>query len=184
MPPLADRPLAALLAEIAAATPAPGGGSTVAVACALAAALVEMSAGPPHERAAALQARALELADADLRSFGPVLEAQRLPAGDESRPERLRAALSAASDTPLAVAAVGCEVAELAAAVARAGRPSLEGDAAAAALLAEAATRAAARLVELNLAGAPDDVRLRTAGEYAARAWAARTEAATGPLED
>ena len=74
--PLADRTLAELLAEIAAATPAPGGGSTAAVACALAAALVEMSAGPPHERAAALRARALELADEDLSSFGPVLDAQ------------------------------------------------------------------------------------------------------------
>ena len=40
MPPLADRTLAALLSEIAAATPAPGGGTTAAVACALAAALV------------------------------------------------------------------------------------------------------------------------------------------------
>jgi formiminotetrahydrofolate cyclodeaminase len=177
--PLADRPLATLLGEIAAATPAPGGGSTAAVACALAAALVEMSAGPPHERAAALQARALELAEEDLSSFTPVLEAQRLPAGDETRSERLRAALSAASDAPLAVAAAGCEVAELAAELARGGRPSLEGDAAAAALIAEAATRAAARLVELNLAGTPDDVRLRAAGEYAARAWAAR-EAAVG----
>jgi len=176
--PLAERSLAALLAEIAAATPAPGGGSTAAVACALAAALVEMSAGPPHERAAALQARALELADEDLTSFAPVLEAQRLPAGDERRAERVRTALSVASETPLAVAAVGCEVAELAAEVARGGRPSLEGDAAAAALLAEAATRAAARLVELNLAGVPDDVRLRTAAEYASRAWAARRSAA------
>jgi formiminotetrahydrofolate cyclodeaminase len=178
--PLADRTLAELLAEIAAATPAPGGGSTAAVACALAAALVEMSAGPPHERAAALRARALELADEDLSSFGPVLDAQRLPAGDEGRPERLRAALSAASDTPLAVAAVGCEVAELAAEVARGGRLSLEGDVAAAALLAEAATRAAARLVELNLAAVPNDIRLRTAGEYAARAWAARKETVAG----
>jgi len=172
VPPLADRSLAALLAEIAAATPAPGGGSTAAVACALAAALVEMSAGPPHERAATLRARALELADEDLSSYGPVLDAQR------SDPERLRAALSAASDTPLAIAAVGCEVAELAAELVHRGRPSLAGDAAAAALLAEAATRAAARLVELNLAGMPDDVRLRTAGEYAARAWAARNTVA------
>jgi methenyltetrahydrofolate cyclohydrolase len=164
---LADKTLAELLAEIAAATPAPGGGSTAAVACALAAALLEMSAGPPHERAAALRARALELADADLESYAPVLEAQR-------RGEPLGPALAAAAETPLAVAEVGCEVAELAAEVARAGRPALEGDAATAALLAEAATRAAARLVELNLARAPDDVRLRAAAEYAARAWTAR----------
>jgi formiminotetrahydrofolate cyclodeaminase len=106
-----------------------------------------------------------------------VLDAQRLAADDAGRPERVRAALLAASDTPLAIAAVGCEVAELAAALVRGGRPSLEGDAAAAALLAEAATTAAVRLVELNLAGMPDDDRLRTAREYAARAWAAREEA-------
>lgn len=176
--PLADQPLATLLAQIAAATPAPGGGSTAAVACALAAALVEMSAGPPHERAAKLQARALELAEEDLSSYARVLDAERLPAEDPTRLERVRAALSAASDTPLAIAAVGCEVAELGAEVARGARVHVEGDAAAAALLAEAATRAAARLVELNLAAMPDDVRLRTAGEYAARAWAARAEVA------
>ena len=176
--PLADQPLATLLAQIAAATPAPGGGSTAAVACALAAALVEMSAGPPHERAATLQARALELAEEDLSSYARVLDAERLPAEDPTRLERVRGALSAASDTPLAIAAVGCEVAELGAEVARGARVHVEGDAAAAALLAEAATRAAARLVELNLAAMPDDVRLRTAGEYAARAWAARTEVA------
>jgi methenyltetrahydrofolate cyclohydrolase len=174
---LADRTLTALLAEIAAATPAPGGGSTAAVACALAAALVEMSAGPPHERAAELQARALELAEDDLTSYARVLEAERLPVDDESRPERVRAALSAASETPLAIAAVGCELAELAAEITRGARVHVEGDAAVAAVLAEAVTRGAARLVELNLAGMPDDVRLRTAGEYAARAWAARTEA-------
>jgi methenyltetrahydrofolate cyclohydrolase len=176
--PLADQPLATLLAQIAAATPAPGGGSTAAVACALAAALVEMSAGPPHERAATLQARALELAEEDLSSYARVLDAERLPAEDPTRLERVRAALSAVWDTPLAIAAVGCEVAELGAEVARGARVHVEGDAAAAALLAEAATRAAARLVELNLAAMPDDVRLRTAGEYAARAWAARTEVA------
>jgi formiminotetrahydrofolate cyclodeaminase len=171
---LADRTLTELLAEIAAATPAPGGGSTAAVACALAAALAEMSAGPPHERAAALRARALELAEDDLGSYARVLEAERLPADDESRTERVRAALSAASEPPLAIAAVGCELAEIAAEVARGGRRHVEGDAAAAALIAEAATKAAARLVELNLAEVPDDPRLRIAGEYASRAWAAR----------
>src|SRR3954465_7907773 len=101
--PLADQPLATLLAQIAAATPAPGGGSTAAVACALAAALVEMSAGPPHERAAALRARALGRGEAALASFAPVPDAQRLAPDDDRRAERLRAALSAASETPLAI---------------------------------------------------------------------------------
>ena len=69
-----------------------------------------------------------------------------------------------------------CEVAELAADLACRGRRSLEGDATAGALLAEAATRAAARLVELNLAGQPGDARVGAAREHAARARAARSE--------
>jgi formiminotetrahydrofolate cyclodeaminase len=174
---LVSSSVADLLAEVAAPTPAPGGGSSAAVACALAAALVEMSG---DERAAALRARALELAEADLASYAPVIEAQRLPAEDRTRARRLRRALSEASTVPLELAEVGCEVAELAAAAARGGRRSLEGDATAGALLAEAATRAAVRLVELNLAGQPDDRRLATARELAARAWAARSELRLG----
>jgi formiminotetrahydrofolate cyclodeaminase len=169
---LASSSVADLVAEVAAPKPAPGGGSSAAVAVALAAALVEMAG---DERAAALRGRALELAEADLGSYAPVIEAQRLPADDPGRAERLRTALSEASAVPLALAEVGCEVAELAAAAARGGRRSLEGDATAGALLAEAATRAAARLVELNLAAQPDDARLHAAQELASRAWAARS---------
>ena len=173
---LGSSSVAELLADVAAPTPAPGGGSSAAVVCALAAALVEMSSGSRHERAAALRARAVELAEADLGSYAPVLEAQRLPADDPARAERLRAALSAASEVPLAIAEIGCEVAELAAELARGGRRSLEGDATAGALLAEAATRAAARLVELNLGAQPDDPRLTAARGLAARARSARSE--------
>jgi formiminotetrahydrofolate cyclodeaminase len=170
---LADRTLTELLAEVAAATPAPGGGSSAACACALAAALAEMAGG--HERPRALRARALELAEADLTSYAPVLEAMRLPADAPERAQRVHDALSAAADVPLAVAEAGGEVAELAAELALGGRRSHEGDAAAGALIAEAATRAAVRLVELNLADQPDDPRLGAAREHAARAWAART---------
>jgi methenyltetrahydrofolate cyclohydrolase len=174
---LVSSSVADLLAEVAAPTPAPGGGSSAAVACALAAALVEMTG---DERAAALRERALELAEADLGSYAPVLEAQRLPADDPARAKRLRAALSEASTVPLQLAELGCEVAELAAAAARGGRRSLEGDATAGALLAEAATRAAARLVELNLAEQPEDRRLAAARGCADRAWAARAELRLG----
>jgi formiminotetrahydrofolate cyclodeaminase len=169
---LASSSVATLLADVAARTPAPGGGSSAAVACALAAALVEMSG---DERAAALRQRALDLADADLGSYAPVIEAQRLPADDPSRGKRLREALSKASEVPLAIAEIGGEVAELAAAAARGGGRHLEGDATAGALLAEAATRAAARLVELNLAEQPGDRRVAAARDHAARAWAARS---------
>src|SRR5918994_6163160 len=70
---LSKQPLYVFLESVAAATPAPGGGSSAAVTAALAAALVEMAArlassdraagqGGAAERAGALRARALRLA--------------------------------------------------------------------------------------------------------------------------
>ena len=65
-------------------------------------------------------------------------------------------------------------MAVLARAVAKAGKPALRGDALAGADLAAAAARAAARLVEIDLAEAPDDGRLARAEAAAARAAGAR----------
>src|SRR5687767_3909969 len=95
---LSKQPLEAFLAAVADATPAPGGGSSAAVTAALAAALVEMAArlpssrtagAPPAGRAAgaprsngaadqagALRARALRLAEQEMSSYAPVLEAR------------------------------------------------------------------------------------------------------------
>ena len=92
----------AFLDAVSERTPAPGGGASAAVGCALAAALVEM-AGRFGElddavaRAGALRARALELRDADLEAYLPVLEALRLPREDPERAARLRDASSAAA---------------------------------------------------------------------------------------
>jgi formiminotetrahydrofolate cyclodeaminase len=180
--PLAELSLAELLAEFAARTPAPGGGSAAAVACSLAAALVEMAAGfdpagDPDQtgaRAAELRAYALELAERDRHSYEPVLEALALPREDAERARVLAAARAGASDAPLAIAGVGAELASLAAEAAAGGSPHLHGDAVAAVLLAEGACRAAVRLVELNLAGAPKDSRLRQASELARVAAASR----------
>jgi formiminotetrahydrofolate cyclodeaminase len=102
-------------------------------------------------RAAELRAQLLAAGERELRSYAPVLEAQRLPSNDPSRRERITTALTEASEAPLAIARAGAEVSELAAALARAGNPSVTGDAIAGAVLGEAATRAAARLVEINL---------------------------------
>jgi hypothetical protein len=54
--------------------------------------------------------------------------------------------------------------------LAEAGKPGLRGDALAGADLAAGAARAAARLVEINLAGEPDDPRLGRARDAVARA--------------
>jgi methenyltetrahydrofolate cyclohydrolase len=199
---LVDRTLAEVLDLLAAREPAPGGGSGAAVTGALAAALTEMAAAfgatlapasavgadtggleglaQAGARAAELRVRLLAQAEADTRSYRPVLEALALANSDPDRPARLQAALAAAAEVPLAIAIAAADVAQLAAAVGRAGNAHLLGDATAAAVMAEAAARSAARLVELNLAGHPEDPRLGQAQQAARRAWAARTAALRG----
>jgi len=167
--------LAPLLAELSAPTPSPGAGSAAGWVAALAAGLTEMSAGLTRtgaagvlaERAARLRAQALDLAERDRTSFQGVIEARR--AGEDDA-----AALAAAAEVPVALAALGAELAELAAGLAAGGNPALEGDATAAALLAEAATRAAARLVELNLAGDPSHAHHAAVAMHVERATSAR----------
>jgi formiminotetrahydrofolate cyclodeaminase len=162
--------LGELLDRFAARTPAPGGGAGAALTCALAAALAEMAArfaGREAEaaRAGALRLRALELADADAAGYAPVLEAMRLPRESPMRTARLHAALSSAADVPLAVAEAAAEVAALARSLAGSGSPHLAGDALTGAELADAAARAAARLVLINLDDMPDDPRRERAVE-------------------
>jgi methenyltetrahydrofolate cyclohydrolase len=169
MEPLDDRltelSLRELLERLAAGTPTPGGGSAAAVACAVAAALAEMAAAlsgspeaPAHRaRAAELRARSLELAELDLASYPPVLDALRRPAEDPERPAAVRAALSEASEVPMETTRVAAEVAALSARLTEGAGKHLVGDAATATLLAEAACAAAAVLLDLNLKGFADD---------------------------
>ena len=190
---LADCSLGQFLEQVAAESPSPGGGSSCALACALAAGLVEMAAGftlardeyaELHERmtrvrarAGELRARSLELAEEELHVYAAVLEVMREPAENSGRSERLDAALSDATDSPLAIARAAAEVAELAAEAARTGNRHLRGDAVAGALLAEAACAAAARLADLNLADRPPDPRRDEASELPNRALQARLAA-------
>jgi formiminotetrahydrofolate cyclodeaminase len=187
--PLPEKPLGEVLEDVAAATPAPGGGSSAAVAGALGAALVEMAArlglargaevpAEAPERAHELRARALELAQEELSSYAPVLEALRLPEDDPERPARLEGALGAAAESPLAIAEAAAETAELGARVAAGSRRDVRGDAITGAVLAEAAATAAAGLVEINLEGRGDDPRLERAREARRRAEEARARAA------
>jgi len=115
--------------------------------------------GQDTARARELRARALELAERELTAYAPVLEAVRLPKDDPTRTDRLDRALSDAADSPLEIARVAAEVAELASDLAARGNRTLEGDANTGAELARAASRAAARLAEINLSGRPDDPR-------------------------
>jgi methenyltetrahydrofolate cyclohydrolase len=178
---LAEQPLGRFLEEVAEPRPAPGGGTSAACSCALAAALVEMAARLARaggaERARALRQRALELAERELSSYEAVLAAMRLPADDPAREAHVETALSEASGPPLAIAEAAAETAALAVEVARASSPSVRGDAVTGATLAEAAAAAAASLVEINLAGRAGDSAVDRARDARRRAGDARAEA-------
>ena len=190
---LARAALADLVERLAADDPAPGAGPAAAWACAMAAALVEMvtavelrrePAEPETvrargERAAALRARALELADLDVAAYTGVLDV--LARRDEpGHGGRLRQALAEAAGPPLEIARTAAEATRLAAEAAAVARGGVRGEAVAAAVLGEAAVRAAVPLVEINLAGHREDPRLAEAGELA-RAAAADLERARTP---
>lgn len=178
----AERGFGDLLDDVAARTPAPGGGSSSAWAGALAAALTEMAASfAPGGRMEAIAARAgalrvdlLELGERELTAFEPVLEAMRLPRSDPARTSRIAAASSEAAQSPIEVARAAAELAELASEVAATGNPNLIGDARAGALLAEAVCRSAVQLARINLAEAPEDARLAEGEQLLARALVAR----------
>ena len=143
-----------LLDDLAARTPAPGGGWASAWAVAMAAALVEMAAAfsdRPVEGARSLRAEALALAERELTAYQPVLDAMRLPKDDPDRGERIRAASLAAAESPREIARVAGEVASLAEELVASGNRNLEGDANTALQLARAARQSAERLVEINL---------------------------------
>jgi formiminotetrahydrofolate cyclodeaminase len=177
-----DMPLGRFLAALAGSEAAPGGGAAAAVAVTLGAGLCGMasrlSARQLTEKLTAeltadadrLSARTASLIQADAESYLRVLTALRQPdkAAESHRPDgtvaesrkhRIAAALSEASEVPMAVVEQAAQVARLAARLAADGNPSLRGDAITALLLAEAGARAATVLVGINLADAPEDDR-------------------------
>jgi formiminotetrahydrofolate cyclodeaminase len=171
---LVDLPLQELLAHLASDAPAPAGGALAAIAAAGAAAMVEMGASLTlareryastwedmervQDRARQLRARAIALVAEDAAAYGGVLEAMRLPrATDTERTARTQAldeAGIAAAGPPRAILAAAAEIAELAAEVAETGNVNLVGDAMTAAVIGEAAGRAAAMLVEIDAGAA------------------------------
>ena len=170
---LLDAPLGEFLDTLAGEGPAPGAGSAAAIVVAMAAGLVTMVARASKEfwpeaggaigQAEAFRARVAPLAQADAEVYREALTALR---GREALEERyrdqqLRAALERAAEIPLKIAEAGSDLACLAALLVENGNPEVRADAAAASLLAEGGTRAAAKLVEINLGTTEDDPRVR-----------------------
>ena len=178
-----DIRLGDFLHRLATQAPGPGGGSAAALTVSVAAGLVAMSARAsagtwPEARGVAAQARALlartaPLVEADAEAWHEALSAlAERPAAEE-----LEEKLTRAAQVPLSIADTAADVAALAALAAERGDGTYRGDAAAAAVLAEAGARAAAKLVAVNLTITDDDARLlrarlaeEAAGDAARRA--------------
>lgn len=170
----AGLPVSAFLDALAGGAPAPAGGSAAALVLAQAAALCAKSArlsarqltaeraAQLTEEAEQIRARAASLIDEDPRAYAAVLTALRHRAEHKDSADAaagLAAALSSAADIPLQLVELAVPVSAIAATLAADGNRALRGDALAARMLAQAAARAAAGLVRINLAGEPDDPR-------------------------
>jgi formiminotetrahydrofolate cyclodeaminase len=166
-----------LCESVAGQTSAPGGGSVAAIVTAFAASLTAMAARFATEhwedapgavaQAEALRARVLPLAEEDARAYESFLLARRMSKDfdPQVRDAAIGEALSRAADVPLAIAEAALDVASLAAELVERGNPNIRGDAATAVLLSEAAVRATANLVEINLGTRDGDERIERAHE-------------------
>jgi formiminotetrahydrofolate cyclodeaminase len=182
------RQTAALFDDVASDTLAPGAGSVAALTAALAAAISECvallsaEAAGDADRALAQateqRTRLVLLADANAAAYQEATRSLASDTADDAvRDARLGSDLALAAYTPLSIAEVAADAAELAAILAVGASPDVRADAVVAACLAEGAAQGAAHLVRINLGMSPDDDRIGTAQRHAERAAAARSRA-------
>jgi len=175
-PVFSQQPVKVFLDRLATRASAPAGGCAAALVIAQSAALCSKAARLSARqlvdgRAVGLRAEAerirtaaTALIDQDAQAVRHLIELARR-ARD---PDELAAALAGAADVPMCLIELAAGVADLAAVLAEGGNPALRGDVITAALLAEAAGRAAAVLVGIDLAAVPDDPRHQRAADLLA----------------
>jgi formiminotetrahydrofolate cyclodeaminase len=153
------------LSELAAATPAPGGGSAACYVAATAAALVEMCGGLGQKKgkegaeglvrdANLLRQTFLRQADLDGAAFSEVLAAYRIPKDDPQRPGAIATALRAAALSPLQVLDQLLSLANLIVRAQEITPAAAKSDWESAVVFSRAASDVAARNVRINLDGA------------------------------
>jgi formiminotetrahydrofolate cyclodeaminase len=180
---LYDRNLREMLDEIAGPSPAPGAGAVSGVVIAMAAGLIASAARRSTDwedakgvaaQAQALRSRVERLAEANMDAYLHALELIDDAREDGGRDDLIGQALDTAAELPLAIAECAYDVALLGAEAAEHAVRGGAEDACAAASLAEAAARASAGLVAVNLISLPGDERV----EHARRLADAATDAA------
>jgi glutamate formiminotransferase/formiminotetrahydrofolate cyclodeaminase len=182
-PKLVDKSLGAFVEETASESPAPGGGSVAAALGALGAALGTMVANlSSHrrgwddrweefsdwaDRGKVCQEELLGLVDADTEAFNSILDALRLPQGNQKEREARMAAVETATgqaiEVPLKVMEVSLEAMETIKSMADIGQQTSASDAGVGALCARAAIRGAYLNVRINAKDLSDQT---TATEY------------------
>jgi methenyltetrahydrofolate cyclohydrolase len=167
--------VSSFLAELAARTPAPGGGAAAGLHAAQAAALIEMvarysdgpryaahaeSIGRVQTEAERLRIECAELIDADAGAFGSVAAAYALPkqTGEQkaARSAAIAATLITAAEPPAEVIAAAGRLIELAEVLRPVANRNVLSDVAAAAEAVRAAVATARINVEVNLPGITD----------------------------
>lgn len=164
------------IAAVSAGSPTPGGGSVSALAGSLASALVEMVANltldkkgfeGKRERMAGIRDAARDCCgllqaavSEDIRAYRRLMEAYRLPRGDEEE-QRIRSVeiqkrLRGAADVPFHVAGICLRVLEICARAVRDGNPNAVTDGGVGGLLAHAALEGSILNVRVNLSGLHD----------------------------
>ena len=171
-----EQSLNRFLTELASSAPTPGGGGAAALLASTGAALVgmvcQLTIGKKAyadveeqmrecaDQADALRLRCLEMCDADVRAFGQVIAAYKMPSGDEEqkrlKKEALQAALWQAAQTPMDCAEAAVAIMHLARAVAETGNRQVISDAGVAVWSALAALNSAALNVQINTGAMSD----------------------------
>ena len=189
---LGNETLNKFLDDLASDLPAPGGGSVAALGASLACALVSMvsnlTVGKEKYRAnwdkmkavveasEQLRIKALALMDEDVESFKAYMAALKMPketdAQKSARASELEKTAKRAAEAPMSMLELCAKAAELAVQAAEYGNPNTATDAGSAAVFAEAAGKAAAYNVWINLPGIKDERFVSEARERMDRALA------------
>jgi formiminotetrahydrofolate cyclodeaminase len=173
---LRDQTIGVWLEALASSAPAPGGGAAAALNAAIGAALIEMACnltiGRPRyaqreadmraalAQATKLRGRALQSVADDVRAFGAVSEAYKLPKETDgqrqARTEHIQRALVGATEVALNTAVLAGEVIRLVRRIADGTNANVLADVAAAAVSARAALEVALINVQANVAAISD----------------------------
>ena len=174
---LSEKPVTTFLDELASSAPAPGGGSAAALAAAIGAALVSMVANLTVgkkkyadvqddiqrilSQSEALRHKCLELLESDVAAYTEVSVAYKMPRDTEEQKEArsaaIQKALKGATAVPMELAEACVEILNLCPESADKGNVRAVSDVGVGALMAEAALRAAALNVLINLGSIKDE---------------------------